>query len=143
MKMAKLTEPIKINPAVLPNEELHQLVLKIICRDSIEPFVRRMVVLLDSLKEGKTEELAQIARQSTDPAFVNLMSALSDAVREGELVAARITVLLAAGYAYQETLDYFRDLMSYLDGFREDADRQIIERRATEHAPPRAENRRK
>jgi hypothetical protein len=83
-----------------------------------------MVVLLDSLKEGKTDEVARVARQSADPAFVKLMSALSDAVRDGEFVAARITVFLAAGYAYQETRDYFREVMSYLDRFREDADKQ-------------------
>lgn len=124
MKTAKLTKPIKLNPAILPSEELHQLVLNIILRDSVEPFVRRMVTLLDSLKEGKTDEVAHVARQSADPAFVKLMSALSDAVREGEFVAARVTVFLAAGYAYQETRDYFWDVMSYLDGFREDADQQ-------------------
>lgn len=143
MKTAKLTKPIQINHAVLPNEELHQLVLKIILRDSVEPFVRRMVILLDSLKEGKTDEVARVTRQSADPAFVKLMSALSDAVREGELAAARITVFLAASYAYQETLDYFWDLMSYLDRVRNDTDKQIIERRVTEHAPPLAENQRK
>jgi hypothetical protein len=123
MKTAKLTKPIQINPAVLPNEELRQLVFHAIVRDSVEPFVRRMVVLLDSLKEGKTDEVARIARQSTDPAFVKLMSALSDAVRDGELVAAHITVFLAAGYAYQESLDYFWDVMNYLDRFREDTDK--------------------
>jgi hypothetical protein len=124
MKTAKLTEPIKPNPAVLPLDELHRLVFHTVSRDSIEPFVRRMVVLLDSLKEGKTDEVARVARQSADPAFVKLMSALSDAVREGELVAARITVFLAAGYAYQETFDYFWDVMNYLDRFREDADKR-------------------
>jgi hypothetical protein len=124
MKTAKLTKPIRPNPAVLPLEELHRLVFQTISRDSIEPFARRMVVLLDSLKEGNTEEVARVARQSADPSFVKLMSALTKAVREGELVAAHITVFLAAGYAYQETLDYFWDVMGYLDGFREDADKQ-------------------
>ena len=123
MKTANLTKPISINPGVLPNEELRQLVFQTIMRDSVEPFARRMVVLLDSLKEGKTDEVARVARQSADPALVKLMSALSDAAHEGELVAARITVFLAAGYAYQETLDYFWDVMSYLDRFREDADK--------------------
>jgi hypothetical protein len=123
MKTAKLTKPISINPAVLPNEELRQLVLQTVLRDSVEPFARRMVVLLDSLKEGKADEVAHVARQSADPAFVKLMSALSDAVREGEFVAARITVFLAAGYAYQETRDYFWDVMSYLDRFRTDVDK--------------------
>jgi hypothetical protein len=50
------------------------------------------------------------------------MSALSAAAQEGDFVTARITVFLAASYAYQETLDYFWDLTSYLDGFREDTD---------------------
>ncbi|HEX8163377.1 MAG TPA: hypothetical protein VF538_16015 [Pyrinomonadaceae bacterium] len=124
MKTANLTKPISINPGVLPNEELRQLVFQTILRDSVEPFARRMVVLLDSLKEGKTDAVARVARRSADPAFVKLMSALSDAVREGELVAARITVFLAAGYAYQDTLDYFWDVMSYLDRFREDPDKR-------------------
>ncbi len=120
MKTAKPTGIINVNPAILPLEELRQLVFQIILRDSIEPFLRRMVILLDSLKEGQAEKVAQIACQSIDPPFVKLMSALSDAVEEGELVAARITVFLAAGYAYQETRDYYWDVMSYLDRFRED-----------------------
>jgi hypothetical protein len=122
MKTAKPTS--SINPAILPNEELRQLVFQIIIRDDIEPFLRRMAVLLDSLKAGQTNKLAQVARQSKDLSFVKLMSALSDAVQEGELVAARITVFLAASYAYQETRDYFLDVMSYLNRFREGANKQ-------------------
>lgn len=120
MKTANLTN---INPAILPLEELRQLVFQIILRDRIEPFVQQMVTLLDSLKAGQTGEVAKVASQSTDPAFVKPMSALSEAVREGELVGAHITVLLAAGYAYQESLDYYWDLMSYLDRFREAANK--------------------
>jgi hypothetical protein len=124
MKTAEPTGIINVNPALLPLEELRQLVFQIILRDSIAPFLRRMVILLDSLKEGQTEKLAQIARQSTDPAFVKLMSALSAAAQEGELVAARITVFLAAGYAYQETREYYWEVISYLDRVREDAHKQ-------------------
>lgn len=134
MKTAKPTSPININPAVLPLEELRQLVFQIILRDSIEPFVRRMVILLDSLKVGQTKEVAQVACQNTDPAFVKLMSALSAAVEEGELVAAHITVFLAAGYAYQESLDYYQDLMSYLDRFREDGHKQTCSSSHPPHA---------
>lgn len=123
MKAAEPTD--SINPAILPLEELRQLVFEIIMRGSIAPFLRRMLILLDSLEEGQTEKLTQIARQSTDPAFVKLTSALSTAVQEGKFVAARITVFLAAGYAYQETRDYFWDVMSYLDSFREDAHKQL------------------
>jgi hypothetical protein len=121
MKTAKSASAININPAILPLEELRQLVFEIILRNSIEPFVWQMVILLDSLKAGQINEVARVARQSKDPAFTRLMSALSDAVEEGELVAARITAFLAAGYAYQESLDYYWDLMSYLDRVRGDA----------------------
>jgi hypothetical protein len=109
-----------LNPAVLPLEELRQLVFEIILRDDIKPFLRRMVILLDSFKVGQINRLAEVARQSKDPAFIKLMSALSDAVQEGELIAARITVFLAASYAYQESLDYYWELMDYLDRFRQD-----------------------
>lgn len=121
MKTAKSTSTNNVNPAILPLDELRQLVFEIVLRDSIEPFVWQMVILLDSLKAGQTDEVARVAGQSKDPAFTRLMSALFDAVEEGELVAARITAFLAAGYAYQESLDYYWDLMSYLDRFREDA----------------------
>lgn len=119
MKAANPTGIINVNPAILPLEELRQLVLEIIIRDDIKPFLRQMVILWDSLKVGQVNRLAEVARQSKDPAFIKLMSALSDAAAEGELVATRITVLLAASYAYQESLDYYRELMNYLDRFRE------------------------
>jgi hypothetical protein len=120
MKAANPTGIININPAILPLEELRQLVLQIILRDDIKPFLRQMVILLDSLKVGQINRLAEVARQSKDPAFTKLMAALSAAVQEGELVAARITVFLATSYAYQESLDYYWELMSYLDRFRQD-----------------------
>jgi hypothetical protein len=119
MKTAKPTSDINVNPAILSLDELRQLVFEITLRDSIEPFVWRMVILLDSLKVGLIDEVARAARQSKDPAFTRLMSAMSDAVEEGELVAARNTAFLAAGYAYQESLDYYWDLMRYLGRFRE------------------------
>jgi hypothetical protein len=109
-----------LNPAVLPLEELRQLVLQVILRDDTKPFLRQMVILLDSFKLGQINRLAEVANQSQDPAFIKLMSALSAAVQEGELVAARITVFLAASYAYQERLDYYWELMDYLDRFRQD-----------------------
>jgi hypothetical protein len=119
MKTAKTTSANYINPALLPLEELRQLVFEIVLRDDIEPFLRRMVVLLDSLKVGQINRLAEIAHQSKDPAFIKLMSVLSDAVQGGELVAARNTVFLAVSYAYQESLGYYWELMSYLDRFRQ------------------------
>jgi hypothetical protein len=120
MKAAKPTGVISINPAILPLEELRQLVFEIILRDDINSFFRRMVILLDSLKAGQINRLAEVACQSSDPAFAKLMSVLSDAVQEGELVAARITIFLAASYAYQESLDHYWEVMSYVDRFRQD-----------------------
>jgi hypothetical protein len=134
MKTAKPTSTINVNPAILPLEELRQLVFEIVLRDSIEPFVWRMIILLDSLKAGQTNEVARVAGQSKDPAFTRLMSAVFAAVEEGELVAAHITVFLAAGYAYQESLDYYWNLMSYLDRFREEAGQA----RNPSHPPPAA-----
>jgi hypothetical protein len=119
MKAANPTGIINVNPAILPLEELHQLVLQIILRDDIKSFLRQMVILLDCFKVGQINGLAEVARQSTDPAFVKLMSSLSAAVHEGELVAAHTTVFLAASYAYQESLDYYWELMDYLDRFRQ------------------------
>lgn len=120
MKAANPTGIVKVNPAILPLEELRQLVLQIILRDDIKPFLRQMVILLDSLKVGQVNRVAEVARQSNDPAFTKLIAALSAAVQEGELVAARITVFLAASYAYQESLDYYWALRDYLDRFRQD-----------------------
>jgi hypothetical protein len=120
MKSAKPTST-NVNPVILPLDELRQLVFQIVLRDSIEPFVWQMVILLDSLKAGQTDEVARVAGHNKDPAFTRLRSALSGAVEEGELGAARITVFLAAGYAYQESLDYYWDLMNYLNRFKEDA----------------------
>lgn len=111
-----------LNPAILPLEELRQLVFEIILRGDIETFLRQMVILWDSFKAGQIDKLTQITSQSKDPAFAKLMSALSAAIQEGELVAARLTVFLAASYAYQEGLDYFWELTRYLDKFRQDND---------------------
>jgi hypothetical protein len=46
------------------------------------------------------------------------MSAISDSVGNGELGTASTIVFLAAGFAYQNTLDYYLDLQNYLDRFR-------------------------
>lgn len=77
-----------------------------------------MVILWDSLKAGQTDKVAHFARGSKDPAFAKLMEAISDSVSAGELGTASTIVFLAAGFAYQNTLDYYLDLKNYLDGFR-------------------------
>ncbi|HVF50910.1 MAG TPA: hypothetical protein VNA19_12530 [Pyrinomonadaceae bacterium] len=110
----------RFNPAhlALPEEEIRRLALIITTRDSVEPFVRRMVVLLDSLRAGETGEVARISRQSKDEAFVVLMSAMRRAVGEGRVFAARNTAFMAASYAYQNSLDYVCELLAYLNRLR-------------------------
>ena len=76
-----------------------------------------MVILWDSLKAGQTNKVIQFS-QTKDPAFAKLMEAISESVTEGELGTASTIVFLAAGFAYQNTLDYYLDLTSYLDRFR-------------------------
>jgi len=76
-----------------------------------------MVILWDSLKAGQTDNVAHFAR-SKDPAFAKLMEGISDSVSAGDLGTASTIVFLAAGFAYQNTLDYYLDLKNYLDGFR-------------------------
>jgi hypothetical protein len=77
-----------------------------------------MVILWDSLSAGQTNKVVEFTRQNQDPAFAKLMSAISDSVSKGELGTASVIVFLAAGFAYQNTLDYYLDLRCYLDRFR-------------------------
>lgn len=102
----------------LPSEEIRQLVFYITAHDGVEPFLRRMVVLLDSLFVGETREVARIARQSKDEAFVVLLAAMRRSVEEGRVFAARNTAFMAASYAYQNSLDYLCELLGYLDALR-------------------------
>jgi hypothetical protein len=77
-----------------------------------------MAILWDSLRAGQTDKVVRFTGQNKDPAFAKLMSAISYSVSNGELGTASTIVFLAAGFAYQNTLDYYLDLRSYLDRFR-------------------------
>jgi hypothetical protein len=110
---------IKIDTCSLCNEELCQLILQITeGGHRSKSFLRRMVILWDSLNAGQTNKVIQFASRAKDPAFARLMAAISDSIRSGDLATASIIVFLAAGFAYQNTLDYYLDLTSYLDRFR-------------------------
>jgi hypothetical protein len=115
---SRITGDAYRNLIVLPEDELRRLVLEIIHRDDIEPFVRRMVLLIDSLKLNRLDELARVAQQSDDPSFTTLLSALSDAAAQGQTLAAYHTAFLAAAYAYQQSLEHVCEFVSYLDRFR-------------------------
>jgi hypothetical protein len=110
----------KFNPehTALPDEEVQRLVARITLRGGVEPFVRLMVEISDDLKEGDGRRLARAARRRGDAEFAELMSAMSGAVREGRAMAAYHTAFYAASCAYQNSLDYLRALLGYLDGFR-------------------------
>lgn len=115
----KVAGGIKIDTCSLRYEELCQLVLKITRGgNKSKSFLRRMVILWDSLKAGQTDKVVRFTRQNKDPAFAKLMSAISDSVSNGELGTASLIIFLAAGFAYQNTLDYYLDLRNYLDRFR-------------------------
>lgn len=111
---------LKFNPehTALPDEEVQWLVMRITTRSGVEPFVRLMVEIIDELKVGKDSRLARATRRRRDPEFAELMSAMSNAVRRGRAMAAYHTAFYAASCAYQNSLDYLRTLLGYLDGFR-------------------------
>jgi hypothetical protein len=113
-----------LNLTVLPEDELRRLVINIIHRDDIEPFVRQMVLLIDSLKLNRLDEVSRIARQSDDPSFTALLSAVSNAAAQGRTLAAYHTAFLAAAYAYQQSLDHVCEFVSYLDKFRQGGEKQ-------------------
>jgi hypothetical protein len=102
----------------LPEEELRRLVFQITARESVEPFVRRMVRLIDSLQAGRTRPLARRRQRQRDPASARLLAAIDDEARGGSIVVARNTALWAVGCAYQNSLEYLFDLLSYLGHFR-------------------------
>jgi hypothetical protein len=115
----RVARGIQIDAGLLRNEELRQLVLKITRGgDRSKSFLRRMVILWDSVKAGDTDKVFRFTRQNKEPAFAKLMSAIADSVNKGELGTASIIIFLAAGFAYQNTIDYYLDLRSYLDKFR-------------------------
>jgi hypothetical protein len=99
----------------LQMEEIRRLALQITNDGDVEKFIRRMILLIDDFKRKQTGKVRQVARQSKDPAFVRLMSAISAAAKEGRLRAANNTAFYAANYAFQNSIEYVRVFMSYLD----------------------------
>ncbi|HEX8130075.1 MAG TPA: hypothetical protein VF527_13310 [Pyrinomonadaceae bacterium] len=104
---------------VLTLDEIRLLALIISTRDGAEPFIRRMLTISESVKAGRCGAVARLARQSTDHTLTELLAPMSQAAREGRVVAVGNTAFLAASFAYQNSLDYLRELMKYLDRFRQ------------------------
>jgi hypothetical protein len=122
-KRRRVKSPRQFDPnhVALPDAQLRELVLEITERDTVEAFVRRMVAVMDALRGGQIDQIPLIAGQSRDRSFKSLMAAVSQAVREGRLLAAKNTAFYAASYAYQNSLDYVCGFMGYLDRFNEDS----------------------
>lgn len=110
--------PFNPRHTALPDEEVQWLVGRIVARSGVEPFVRRMVALIDDLKVGDGGRLARIAAHRRNPELKTLLAAMSVAVREGRAMAAYHTAFYSAHCAYQSSLDYLRELLNYLDRFR-------------------------
>jgi hypothetical protein len=70
------------------------------------------------LKSGEGGRLSRVAVRRRDPELKTLLTAMSGAVREGRIMAAYHTAFYSAHCAYQSSLDYLRELLSYLDRFR-------------------------
>jgi hypothetical protein len=107
---------------VLPIDEIRLLALIISTRDGTEPFIRKMVTLSESMRAGRADTITRLARQSKDRTLTELLAPMSQAVRDGRVVAVGNTAFLAASFAYQNSLDYLRELMKYLDSFKQRPD---------------------
>ncbi|HYP01112.1 MAG TPA: hypothetical protein VER76_13050, partial [Pyrinomonadaceae bacterium] len=116
--MRSLLNDFDPNNLVLSLNEIHLLTLIINTCDGVEPFVRRMVTLSDNLKDGRDDAVARLARDCTDHTLMELLAPMSQAVREGRIVAVRNTAFFAASFAYQNSFDYVHELLRYLDRFK-------------------------
>src|ERR671917_1181835 len=84
---ARSSNPFDILDLAMPDEELRRLVLRVTTDGNIEPFVRRMVRLMESLDAGRRLTAARVARDDVG----TLLAAVSRAAREGRREAARDT----------------------------------------------------
>jgi hypothetical protein len=106
------------NQFVLPLDEIRLLAMIISTRDGAEPFIRKMVTVSESVKAGRSSAVARLARQSRDHTLTELLAPMSQAASEGRVVAVGNTAFFAASFAYQNSLDYLRELINYLDKFK-------------------------
>jgi hypothetical protein len=118
-RAAKVRRVSEADRFALPVEVVRRLVARIVARQGVEPFVSGLLPLIDGLRAGRTNETARAARGGGDRQFRRLASAIGRVAGRGEFVAARNTAILAASYAYQESLDYVCKLFDYLDRVRE------------------------
>lgn len=103
---------------VLSHDEIRLLTLLVSTREGAQPFIRKMVMISESLKAGRVDAVARLMRHSKDHTLTELLAPMSQAISEGRIVAVRNTTFLAVSFAYQNSFDYVRELMKHLDRFR-------------------------
>jgi len=117
-QMTSLLNDFDPDQLVLPLDEIRLLALIITTRDGAEPLIRKMATLFEHVKAGRVDAVARLARQNKDHTLTKLLAPMAQAAIEGRVVAVRNTAFLAASFAYQNSLDYVRELINYLEGFK-------------------------
>lgn len=113
------SQPFKLEPLALPEDEIRRLVVLTTTRYKIEPFVRQLVRVMEDLKAGQTHNIAKLTRPSRDKSRAILIAAIARTVNEGRTMAAYHTAYQAALYAYENTLDHLMAFHDYLDYLRQ------------------------
>ena len=108
----------------LPQPEIRRLVICSTTRYKIEPFVRQMVRIMDNIRAGQIQRVVTLNVSKRDRSRAALITAISNAAREGRSMAAHETAFLAALYAYENSLNHLRAFLGYLDGFKKRRHRQ-------------------
>src|SRR5262245_57605432 len=105
----------------LPQAEIRRLVERSMTGNQIEPFVRRMLSVMDNLKAGRVAKVKRLRVSRLDKSRAVLITAIVNAAKHGRTLAAHETAFLAALYAYENSLDHLRAFMKYSDRFRKTA----------------------
>lgn len=108
----------------LPQEEIRRLVHHSTIPSSLKPFVRQMVRVMNNVKAGRIRRVATLKVSPRDSSRAKLITAISNAAREGRKMAAHETAFLATLYAYENSVDHLRAFLGYLDCFRKPASRR-------------------
>jgi hypothetical protein len=78
---------------------------------------------MDDLKAGRIQKVATLSVSSRDLSRATLITAISNAAREGNTLAAHETAFMAALYTYENSLDHLRAFLGYVDRLRKAAPR--------------------
>src|SRR5260370_11443661 len=102
----------------LPQDEIRRLVARSTSRYRIEPLVRQLVRVMDDVRAGRIRKVGKLTASRLDQTRAAVITAISNAAREGRTMAAHETAFLAALYAYENSLDHLRAFLGYLDCYK-------------------------